>query len=210
MTTDDMGARIDAFLTQRFDPAWTDPTADQTDQCRARVEDAALDLVRGISTREAHLRDLTPEVAETLTLSCGETADWNLAMLRALRQVKIEAERLADDFAADAGKHGANYPDLGAAWGMTRQGARKRWPHAVSALNPDAYRGRDPIQFEAFGGNARVSFHPTDGGWWWIAAAANGRTAEAPVGVTYDTSEEASAAAGAFLAANTTTDGATA
>lgn len=209
MTTDEMGARIDAFLLQRFDPEWTAPTSDQAAQCRAGVEDAALELVRGISAREAHLRDLSPEIAETLSLSNSETADWNLAMLRALRQIKTEAERLADDFAADAGMHGANYPDLGAAWGMTRQGARKRWPHAVSALNPDAYRGRDPIEFEAFGGDARVSFHPNDGGWWWIATAANGRGAEAPEEVTYDTSEEASAAAGAFLAANTTKDGAT-
>lgn len=211
MTTDnDMGARIDAFLLQRFTPAWTDPTTDQAGQCRDRVEDAARELVRGIAAREVHLRDLSPETAETLTPSCGETADWNLAMLRALRQVKVETERLADDFAARAGMHGANYPDLGAAWGITRQGARKRWPHAVSALNPDAYRDRDPIQFEAFGGTARVSFHPDDGGWWWIATAANGKNAEAPEEVTYDTSEEASAAAGAFLAANTTTDGVTA
>ncbi|MGW6605167.1 hypothetical protein [Streptomyces sp. NPDC055036] len=210
MTTDEMGARIDAFLLQRFEPAWADPTPDQAAQCRARVEDAARELVRGISAREAHLRDLAPEITETLMPSNSETADWNLAVLRALRQIKTETGRLADDFAADAGMHGANFPDLGAAWGITRQGARKRWPHAVSALNPDAYRGRDPIQFEAFGGDARVSFHPNDGGWWWSATAANGRNAEAPEDVTYDTSEEASAAAGAFLAANTTTDGATA
>ncbi|MCQ8194687.1 hypothetical protein [Streptomyces rugosispiralis] len=209
MTTDEMGARIDAFLLQRFDPPWTDPTAEQADQCRARIEDVARELVRSISAREAHLRDLSRDVAGTLTLSNGETADWNLSMLRALRQIKTETERLADDFAAEAGMHGANYPDLGAAWGITRQGARKRWSHTVSALNPDTYRGREPIHFEAFGGEARVSFHPDDGGWWWIATAANRRTAEAPEGVTYDTSEEASAAAGAFLAANTTTDGVT-
>ncbi|MFJ8855204.1 hypothetical protein [Streptomyces sp. NPDC102437] len=210
MTTDDMGARIDAFLLQRFDPAWHDPTADQAAQCRARVEDAALELVRSISTREAHLRDLSPNIAETLALSNGETADWNLAMLRALRQIRTEAERLGNDLAADAGMHGANYPDLGAAWGITRQGARKRWPHAVSALNPDAYRGREPVTVNLFGGSARISFHPDDGGWWWIATAANGQTAEAPEGLTHDTSEEASAAAGAFLSANTATDGATA
>lgn len=202
MTTDDMGARIDAFLLKRFDPPWTDPTTDQANRLRESVGEAARELVREISAREVHLRDLDPEVAVALTLSNSETADWNLAMLRALRQIKIEAEALADDFAAEAGMHGANYPDLGTAWGMTRQGARKRWPGAVSALNPDAYRGRDSIDFEAFGGEARVSFHPNDGGWWWIATAANRRSAEAPDDVTYDTSEEASAAAGAFLAAN--------
>jgi exonuclease VII small subunit len=42
------------------------------------------------------------------------------------------------------------------------------------------------------------------------ALTKSGHTAEAPEDVKYDTSEEASGAAGAFLAANTTTDGATA
>lgn len=207
MTTSDPGARIDAFLLQRFDPAWIDPTAEQAAAVRARIEDAALELVRGISAREAHLRDLDPEIAETLTPANGDTADWNLATLRALRQIRDETERLADAAAGQAGMYGANYPDLGAAWGITRQGARKRWRGAVSALNPDAYRGRDPVSVEAFGGEARISFHPNEGGWWWIATAANGQTAEAE-DLTYDTSEAASAAAGAFLAANTTTNAA--
>ncbi|MFD4245801.1 hypothetical protein ACFWP3_30040 [Streptomyces sp. NPDC058525] len=53
---------------------------------------------------------------------------------------QVETERLADDFAATAGMHGAN-PDLGVTWGMTRQGASKRWPHPVSteAVSPSRW-----------------------------------------------------------------------
>ncbi|MFE0133290.1 hypothetical protein ACFWY6_17230 [Streptomyces sp. NPDC059037] len=54
---------------------------------------------------------------------------------------QVETERLADDFVANAGMHGANYPELGAAWGMTHQGVRKRWPHPVTteAVNPSRW-----------------------------------------------------------------------
>jgi hypothetical protein len=203
MTTDNpTGKLIDDFLNQRFDPAWSDPTDEQVSQLRARIRQAAISLAGGISARQTHLTALAPEVAELLKVTVGDTADWNLAVLRALRQIKEEAARLADEYASDAGMAGAGYPDLGTAWGVSRQAARKRWPGVVSSLNPDAYRGRDSINFEAFGGEARVSYHPQDGGWWWIATAANRRSAEAPEDVTYDTSEEASAAAGAFLGAN--------
>ncbi|MBU3865567.1 hypothetical protein KN815_16215 [Streptomyces sp. 4503] len=197
-----MGPLIDAFLTQRFAPAWTDPTDQQVEQLRERVCDAAIALVRDISPREAHLRTLSPNVAETLATSNSETSDWNLAILRALRQIIEEVGHLADEYASEAGMAGANYPDLGKAWGVSRQAARKRWPGVVSSLNPDAYRGREPVHFRAYGGEAQVSFHPQEGGWWWIATAANGQNAEAPEDVTYDTSEEASATAGAFLATN--------
>lgn len=68
---------------------------------------------------------------------------------------------------------------LGTAWGMTRQDARKRWPHPVSTevVNPF---------------------------WRGIATAVNRKVQEAPEDLTYDTREEA-AAAGVFVAADTTT-----
>lgn len=63
---------------------------------------------------------------------------------------------------------------------MTSQGARKHWPHPVSTEVVSPTR-------------------------WRIGTAANRKVQEAPEDLPYDTSEEAAAAAGVFLAANTTT-----
>lgn len=51
-----------------------------------------------------------------------------LALLRVLDHVRLAAERLQQDAAADAARAGAGYPQLGDACGITRQGARRRWP----------------------------------------------------------------------------------
>ncbi|MEE4546244.1 response regulator [Streptomyces sp. V4-01] len=44
--------------------------------------------------------------------------------------------------ARDAAAQGANYGQLGAAWNITRQGARKRWPGLVFDHVPQTSRGR--------------------------------------------------------------------
>ncbi|MFG2989502.1 hypothetical protein ACGFZK_09485 [Streptomyces sp. NPDC048257] len=51
-----------------------------------------------------------------------------LALLLVLDQVRLAAERLQHDAAADAARAGAGYPQLGDTCGITRQGARRRWP----------------------------------------------------------------------------------
>ncbi|WP_329440165.1 response regulator [Streptomyces sp. NBC_01426] len=51
-----------------------------------------------------------------------------LALLNVLDHVRQAAERLQRDVAADAARAGAGYPQLGDACGITRQGARRRWP----------------------------------------------------------------------------------
>lgn len=51
-----------------------------------------------------------------------------LATLAGLAAVQSESTRLAEEAAAQAVDHGADYPDLGRAAGLTRQGARRRWP----------------------------------------------------------------------------------
>jgi hypothetical protein len=43
-------------------------------------------------------------------------------------QVRELAERVAASAAEEAGRRGAGYPELGAAAGISRQAARKRWP----------------------------------------------------------------------------------
>ncbi|GAA0707166.1 hypothetical protein GCM10009548_95040 [Streptomyces malaysiensis subsp. malaysiensis] len=127
-----------------------------------------------------------------------------LAELVTLKHAAEELEGMASAVAKEAGAKGASYADLGAAWGITRQAARKRWPMAVDP--GAARRTRPPVDITAFGGKARVGFDSADGGWWWVAAAANGVSRDTGLeedAPTYDTSEEAAAAAGAFLAANT-------
>ncbi|MFE9559065.1 response regulator [Streptomyces sp. NPDC006703] len=51
-----------------------------------------------------------------------------LTLLHVLVQVQQSAERLQRAAAKDAARTGAGYPQIGEASGMTRQGARQRWP----------------------------------------------------------------------------------
>lgn len=51
-----------------------------------------------------------------------------LATLTSLMAIRDSAEQLAASAALSAAQHGADYPAIGAAAGMTRQGARRKWP----------------------------------------------------------------------------------
>ncbi|MEU9417937.1 response regulator [Streptomyces sp. NPDC051000] len=51
-----------------------------------------------------------------------------LALIHLLDQVRQATERLQREAAVAAARAGAGYPQIGAACGMTRQGARRRWP----------------------------------------------------------------------------------
>ena len=51
-----------------------------------------------------------------------------LAALTSLLAIRDSAEQLAASAALSAAQHGADYPALGDAAGMTRQGARRKWP----------------------------------------------------------------------------------
>ncbi|RAJ44715.1 response regulator receiver domain-containing protein [Kitasatospora sp. SolWspMP-SS2h] len=66
-------------------------------------------------------------VAELLQENGGELRQ-ALSTLHVLNQLQQAAERLQRDAAATAARAGAGYPQLGSACGMTRQGARQRWP----------------------------------------------------------------------------------
>lgn len=185
----------EAFMAPR-DPAWTEPTEEQLANFRSELRAVVAVLADELSVRDASRGGPDED------LPVRKTPDWQLAMLRALRTARDEAEGMTEEYARGAGAGGVNYPTLGKAWGISRQAARKRWLGAVVAINPHA--NKEPIHFESFGGSARVAWHPEDGGWWWSAEAANRRRADAGDEVTYDTSEEAAAIAGAFLAANST------
>ncbi|WP_190329556.1 response regulator [Streptomyces venezuelae] len=51
-----------------------------------------------------------------------------LLLLHVLDQLQQATERLQREAAGAAAEAGAGYPQIGAACGMTRQGARRRWP----------------------------------------------------------------------------------
>lgn len=59
-----------------------------------------------------------------------------LVSLRALAFLGRAVEECAAQAARDAAQEGANYPQLGKAWGVSRQGARKRWPGLVITARP--------------------------------------------------------------------------
>jgi len=83
-----------------------------------------------------------------------------LALLAALTAAEREVATLAATAAERAAEHGADYPDLGNATGMTRQGARRRWPGLsrrdqrrqrarMSDLATDRRLAADPVNLAA-------------------------------------------------------------
>ncbi|MFD5433634.1 hypothetical protein ACFWJ4_15970 [Kitasatospora sp. NPDC127067] len=124
----------------------------------------------------------------------AEPVEAALSVLSAWKLVDAEVKRLTAGAAATAGSYGAGYEQLGAAWGITRQGARKKWPEAVS--RPVARPG----SLRLFGGTVELIEDAAAGGWRWTAIGADGTTGAAAVG--HRTREEAAAHGGAFLAAH--------
>lgn len=72
----------------------------------------------------------------------GPPADENwtdpLAALRALALLSRAVDECAARAARAAADEGAGYPQLGGAWGVSRQGARKRWPGLVFTQRPSS------------------------------------------------------------------------
>ena len=62
-----------------------------------------------------------------------------LAELTALLAIRDSAEQLAASAALSAAQHGADYPAIGDAAGMTRQGARRKWP-GLAGLSDERQR----------------------------------------------------------------------
>ncbi|MEU3895208.1 hypothetical protein [Streptomyces sp. NPDC045251] len=118
-----------------------------------------------------------------------------LSVLAAWKVMDGEVKRLTERAAATAGSYGASYEQLGAVWGITRQGARKKWPDAVSRSTPRPV-GRSTLAL--FGGTAEL-VRSSSGGWSWTGRGADGAPGTAADGAQYATAEEAAAHAGAFL-----------
>lgn len=126
----------------------------------------------------------------------ADPIDVTLSILTAWKVVDAEVKRLTAVAARTAGSYGASYEQLGAAWGITRQGARKKWPEAIER---PASAAAETSFVELCGGSAEVSRDPSSGGWKWAGRGADGTSDEADGTAHYATKEEAAAHAGAFL-----------
>ncbi|WP_330173505.1 response regulator [Streptomyces sp. NBC_01498] len=101
------------------------------------AEEAVTELVRRMVGRlpAAADRGRHPEAAPEGSRAEPAGGD-SLAHLRALAYLNRAVNRCARQEAAAAARAGANYPQLGAAWGISRQGARQRWPGLVFTARP--------------------------------------------------------------------------
>lgn len=174
------------------EPPWSEPTQEDSFAMDERVIDAARPLAERISTRASAYRAADKLLDPVLMAS----PDVQLALLRALYETKQSVERLAESAATVAGRSGASYAQLGAAWGgIKRQSARLKWPHAVVRRSAS-----ESIPFSYAGGTA-VAHHDADADAWWYAAtgADHQGTESDPVHGTY---AEAIAGATEYLLAH--------
>ncbi|WP_333772541.1 hypothetical protein [Streptomyces sp. IBSBF 3136] len=80
-------------------------------------------------------RNLAPENPRPPTEAADTTPDphgYALLRLRVLTDVKRAVRHLEDQAARSAVESGAGYPEIGQAVGMSRQGARRRWPGLIT------------------------------------------------------------------------------
>ncbi|MBO1330755.1 hypothetical protein J3486_05715 [Streptomyces sp. VRA16 Mangrove soil] len=125
----------------------------------------------------------------------ADPVDVALSVLAAWKVMDAEVKRLTAHAAATAGSYGASYEQLGAVWGITRQGARKKWPDAVRRAT-SATAGVSTLAL--FGGTAELVQAPS-GEWSWTGVGADGASAANTDGASHPTAEEAAAHAGAYL-----------
>ncbi|MET9657775.1 hypothetical protein [Streptomyces sp. NPDC006510] len=126
----------------------------------------------------------------------ADPIDVTLSILTTWKVVDAEVKRLTAIAARTAGSYGASYEQLGTAWGITRQGARKKWPEAIDR---SASAEADSSLVELCGGSAVLTRDQSSGGWRWVGEGADGTRDEADSTSYYATKAEAAAHAGAFL-----------
>jgi hypothetical protein len=81
-----------------------------------------------------------PPVPGDASLNVQDQRDSWLALLNSIGVFYAVLESFEKDAARRAGRLGASYPMLADAWSVTRQGARRRWPDAVAALDDGPLR----------------------------------------------------------------------
>ncbi|MFF2721463.1 hypothetical protein [Streptomyces sp. NPDC058011] len=171
------------------EPAWSEPADDDTFTMDEKVLDAVRALAERISTRALAYRT----AGEPFDPALMAAPDVQLATLRALYEAKRSVDRLAESAATAAGRSGASYTQLGAAWGgIKRQSARLKWPHAVVKRTAG-----ESIPLRYAGGSAVIHRDPDLDAWWYTATAADMREEESEA--VHATSAEAIARATEFL-----------
>ncbi|MFJ5731587.1 hypothetical protein [Streptomyces paradoxus] len=151
--------------------------------------DALNPLARALRSRASGLSEDHMWDADPVEVTLSVLAGWKV--------IDMEVKRLTAIAAGTAGSYGASYEQMGAVWGITRQGARKKWPEAVS--RPVTTAARTGNALELCGGTAELTQEPSSGCWRWSGKGADGTHGAADVGIWYETKEEAAAHAGAFL-----------
>ncbi|MEU5220955.1 hypothetical protein AB0G79_32800 [Streptomyces sp. NPDC020807] len=182
-----------ATVMTLVEPAWREPTEGDTFVMDDKVLEAVRALAESISTRALAYRAAEKPFDAALMAA----PDVQLAMLRSLYEAKRSVDRLAESAATVAGRSGANYAQLGAAWGgIKRQSARSKWPHAVAKK---AAGESVPLQYA--GGAAVIHHDPDADAWWFTATAADEQEKESEA--VHASSAEAIAGATEFLLSHT-------
>jgi len=98
---------------------------------------AAVEQLAWTAARE--VLELEPGAGPPAELPEADRRQLWLAALNTLITIRDSAEQLAASAALSAAQHGADYPAIGAAAGMTRQGARRKWP-GLAGLSDERQR----------------------------------------------------------------------
>lgn len=167
-----------ATVTALVEPAWSEPAESEAFDMDDQMLDAVRPLAQRISTRAQAYR----AAGKPFDAALMAAPDVQLALLRALYEAKRSVDRMAESAATVAGRSGASYTQLGAAWGgIRRQSARLKWPHAVAKRSAS-----ESIPLRYAGGTAVIHHDPDADAWWYTAVAADGREEEShPVHPTY-------------------------
>ncbi|MBQ0876780.1 MULTISPECIES: hypothetical protein [Streptomyces] len=195
-TPDQNDTHFWATVTTLVEPPWNEPTTEDSFAMDDRVHEAARALAERISTRALAYR----AAGKPLDPALMAAPDLQLALLRALYETKQSVDRLAESAATVAGRGGASYAQLGAAWGgIKRQSARLKWPHAVVGRST-----RESIPLHYAGGSAVVHHDADADAWWYSATAADQEEKESEA--VHGTYAEAIAGATEFLLAHALPD----
>jgi hypothetical protein len=120
------------------------------------------DLAWAWARRELGLGPDDPPVNAWVDLPPEQTRRVRLTLLGVLEQMRAAVDDHAGMTARAAAKAGADYSDLGDAVGMTRQGARRRWPDLAEIAKAarractarEATAGPPTFRFELYVPNA--------------------------------------------------------
>ena len=98
---------------------------------------AAVERLAWTAVRD--MLQLEPDAGPGSDLTDADLRDMWLAALTSLLAIRDSAEQLAASAALSAAQRGADYPAIGEAAGMTRQGARRKWP-GLAGLSDERQR----------------------------------------------------------------------